>query len=211
MMTRKPPLLTKVSYGVSIALLALAFTSGVSVVRAESDAAAPTWREMLLDPVLDAVKAVEDRLGDLEGKVALFRWSFTSRQITTHELCIADDHGAHTCISKAQLDGLLKMMQAAALAQPATVTDCAVEPKAVAEPADVAPAAPATETSRSDTPETKVTVATIGARGPAATAAQAAPEEDAPDQDARSVPPSSASPSHGLLAYPDEEIVLWAD
>jgi len=210
MMTAKTHLPTKIAYGLSIAFLAVAFTSGVSVVRAESDEPAPSWREMIVDPIMDAVRAVEDRITNLETKAALLGWSFRSRQITTHVLCIADDEGGQICINRAQLDGLLKMMQTAVLAQPqpARATDCIIERKSTAEPVEVAPAAPATETSSVDTPaETKTTIAAAGAHAPAA---RVAPAEDTPDRD-RSVPPSAAAPGHEPLAHPEEEIILWAD
>jgi hypothetical protein len=40
-----------------------------------------------------------------------------------HELCVADEAGARTCISKAQLDRLLKMVQTAAVEPPAKTND----------------------------------------------------------------------------------------
>src|SRR5262245_28153187 len=108
MMTTKSRLLTKISCGLSVAFLAFAYTSNMSAVRAQSDV--PTW--MMVDPSSTAVKALEDRLTSLEAKLA----SLTSRPST--ELCVADDAGARTCISKAQLDRLLKMMQTAAIDEP---------------------------------------------------------------------------------------------
>src|SRR5437867_10122442 len=139
MMTVKSRLLTKVSCGFSIAFLALAFTSGVSAVRAQTDV--PSW--MMVDPISTAVKAVEERLTSLEAKVASVTEQLMSRQSTDHELCVADDAGARTCISKVQLDRLLKMMQAAAIEPPAQVTNSVA---AVAEPAEAAPTVSASET-----------------------------------------------------------------
>jgi hypothetical protein len=213
MMTRNTPLLAKVSCGLSIAFLALAFTSGVSAVRAQSDDPAPSWREVLVDPILDAVKAVEDRLTNVEAKVTWFGQAFTSRQITAHELCVADDAGARTCISKAQLDGLLRMMQAAAIEQPARVT----EPKGVVEPVEAVPA-PATDTKASaldEAAENKTAIAAVGAPRPAAVSAQAALKEDTLEQNsvhAHSAPPSPAAPDRAIATYPNEEnITLWSD
>src|SRR5215470_2877800 len=114
MMTLKSRLLTKVSCGVSVALLALAFTSGVSAVRAQTDV--PTW--IMVDPISTAVKALEERIASLEAKVA----SVAAPQQST-ELCVADETGARTCISKAQLDRLLKMVQTAAIEPPAKTSD----------------------------------------------------------------------------------------
>jgi hypothetical protein len=213
MMTAKSPFLAKVSCGLSIAFLALAFTSSVSAVRAESDALAPSWRETFIDPILDAVKAVEDRLTNIEAKVAVFGWSFTSRQITAQELCVADDAGARTCISKAQLDGLLKMMQAAATGQPAAAAGSVTEPKAVIEPAEVAPPTPATGTKASvlEKPAEIETTTAAAAPRPAAMAAKAARVEDTLGQapvPTGSVPASPASPDRALVTYPEVEIII---
>jgi polyhydroxyalkanoate synthesis regulator phasin len=119
MMTTKSRLLTKVSCGLSLAFLALATASNISTVRADTDV--PSW--MMVDPISTTVNALEERLTSLEAKVALVAESLVSRQSTEHELCVADDAGARTCLSKAQIDQLLKMIQTAAVEQPAKITD----------------------------------------------------------------------------------------
>jgi hypothetical protein len=97
------------------------------------------------------VKALEDRLTSLEAKVAE---SLASRQ--SAELCVADDAGARTCINKAELDRLLKMVQTAALEPPAktndrmttSVAESVTEPAKVestVESVEAMPAAPAPE------------------------------------------------------------------
>jgi hypothetical protein len=147
MMTTKSPLLTKLSRSLSVACLALAFTSGIPAVRAQTDV--PSW--MMVDPISAAVKALEDRLTSLEAKVAE---SLASRQ--SAELCVADDAGARTCINKAELDRLLKMVQTAALEPPAktndrmttSVAESVTEPAKVestVESVEAMPAAPAPE------------------------------------------------------------------
>jgi hypothetical protein len=138
MMTTKSRLLTKVSCGLSVAFVAFAYTSNISAVRAQSDV--PTW--MMEDPISTTVKALEDRIAGLEAKVA-----------SVHEICVADDAGARTCISKAQLDRLLKMMQTAAIDEPAktadrmttSVNESVTEPAKV-ESVEAAPPVPAAET-----------------------------------------------------------------
>jgi hypothetical protein len=109
---------------------------------------------MMVDPISTAVKALEERLTSLEAKVASIG-SPVSGQST--ELCVADDAGARTCISKAQLDRLLKMMQTAAIEPPAKANDrmtssvaervieSVTEPAKV-ESAEAIPPAPAAET-----------------------------------------------------------------
>ena len=114
MMTLKSRLLTKVSCGVSVAFLALAFTSNISAVRAQTDV--PSW--MMVDPISTTVTALEERIATLEAKVA----SIAASQQST-ELCVADEAGARTCISKAQLDRLLKLVQTAAIEPPAKTSD----------------------------------------------------------------------------------------
>lgn len=136
-MTGKTPISAKLSpSSLPIALLALSLTFGASAVRADSEAPAPSWREMLVDPIMDAVKAVEDRLSGLEATVASMAGSFTTRQITTQQLCVSDENGAQTCISKTQLDALLKTMAQAAAVEPrVTVTEA--KPAVLVEPAVV--------------------------------------------------------------------------
>ncbi len=113
----------KLSCGLPIALLALSLTFGPSAVRAEPDSPTPSWREMLLDPIMTAVHTVEARLSSLEASIALSAGFFTSQQIATQKLCVYDNTG-ETCITKAQLDAVLaSMARAAANAPPATVTE----------------------------------------------------------------------------------------
>ena len=119
MMTTKSRLLTKVACGFSIAFLAFAYTSNISTVRAQTDV--PSW--MLVDPISAAVKALEERLTSLEAKVASVAEKVASQPSVEHELCVADEAGARTCISKAQLDRLLKMVQTAAVEPPAKTND----------------------------------------------------------------------------------------
>src|SRR5258705_9402684 len=136
---------SKLASGSCVAFLALSLTFGVSVVRADSETPAPSLQEMFLSPIMDAVHAVEARLASLETTVASFAGSFTSRQITSQELCIADQTGAQTCITKAQLDALLVAMARTAAAEPtAAVVEAIVAPVAIesanSEPAIVEPA-----------------------------------------------------------------------
>jgi hypothetical protein len=117
MMTTKSRLLTKISCGFSVAFLAFAYTSNISAVRAQADV--PSW--MMVDPISTAMKALEERLTSLEAKVASVAEAMAARPST--ELCVADEAGDRTCISKAQLDRLLKMAQTAAIEPPAKTND----------------------------------------------------------------------------------------
>ena len=193
------PFLAKVS-GLSIAFLALAFTSGVSMVRAQTDV--PSW--MLADPISDAVKAVEARVASLEAKVASVAESLTSRQGPEHQLCVADDAGVSICISKAQLDRLLKMMQAAAIEAPAKDTDRVTSSvAALVEPADAAPAALETKASAGEEQAKIETTTVVEAPRQAEQAALDMPEED-------SMPtgsiPAPESQGRAVVTHPEVEI-----
>jgi hypothetical protein len=190
------PFLAKVSRGLSVTFLALAFTSGVSMVRAQSDV--PSW--MLVDPISTAVKAVEDRLTSLEAKVTLFTESLTSRQSTEHELCVADDAGARTCIGKAQLDRLLKIAQAAT----AQVTNPVA---ALAEPAEAVPAASAPETPAAEEPAKIETTTATAVEAPrqAEQAAAATLEQDSMPTGSISAPESQG---RALVTHPEVEITI---
>ena len=216
MMTTKSRLLTKVSCGFSIAFLAFAFTSGVSAVRAQTDV--PSW--MMVDPISTAVKALEERLTSLEAKVASIG-SPASGQST--ELCVADDAGARTCISKVQLDRLLKMMQTAAIEPPAKVNDrmtssvaesvieSVTEPAKVestVESAEAMPTAPAAETQAAvvEAPAQIETTSPAVVEAPRQ-AEQAALPEDTINQD--SMPTGSIpAPTQGdtLVTQPEVEV-----
>src|SRR4249920_1666466 len=93
----------------AVALLALSFSLGGSyVVRADDPVSTSLFQEIFVDPIVTAFNGLERRLTSLEGTLALFASSFNSRHISTRELCVSDDSGAQTCITKAQLDAVLK-------------------------------------------------------------------------------------------------------
>ena len=103
---------------VSIALVAISMAVGAPAVRAQSDTAAASWGEIAVNPLMNALRAVEARVASIEASLALFASSFTTRELNTRQLCVSDESGAQTCITKAQLDALLaKMGQAAAVEQ----------------------------------------------------------------------------------------------
>jgi hypothetical protein len=179
-------------------------------VRAQTDV--PSW--VLADPISDAVKAVEERLTSLEAKVSSVSEAVASRPSTEHQLCVADDAGARTCINKAQLDRLLRMMQAAAIEPPAQVTDSVTTNVATTAPAPVEPvqavaSAPETKASE-ESSRIETTQATIvEAPRQEAQAAQAALAQETLDGDSMptgSVPASAASDGRALVIHPEVEI-----
>jgi hypothetical protein len=208
MMTTKSPLLTNLSRSLSIACLALAFTSSISAVRAQTDV--PSW--MMVDPISAAVKALEDRLTSLEAKVASVAESLASRQNMEHELCVADDAGARTCISKAQLDRLLKIMHAAAIEQPAPASASVGEN--VAEPAQLEsaetmppPSAPETQTAVVEAPaQIETTSAAVVEAPRQAEQAVLAPDTIEQDSMPTSSIPAQAQEGQALVTQPEVEI-----
>src|SRR5215471_19297553 len=111
-----------------LALLVLSAMAGGSAVRA----ADPSILQNVLSPVEHVLSRVEQRLADLETTVAAFAGSFAVERMVVRELCVADGNGAHTCISKGQLDALLKgavsIGKTAALEQPAAPAEESVTP-----------------------------------------------------------------------------------
>jgi hypothetical protein len=83
--------------------------------------------------------ALEQRISYLEDTIASITES--SQRVSTHQLCVADDSGAETCLTKSQLDALLTgQPHAAEAAQPATPAGVELTPPAN-EPAALVPTA----------------------------------------------------------------------
>ncbi len=109
-----------------LALLALSVTAGGSAVRADDPS---TLQSSVFEPLTKIVLSIEQRVAELEATVAAFAGSFSAEHIATRQLCVADDSGAQTCITKAQLDALLKTAvqvgEAPAPAEPGTTQQAA--------------------------------------------------------------------------------------
>ncbi|HMA71400.1 MAG TPA: hypothetical protein VKP67_07925 [Xanthobacteraceae bacterium] len=88
-----------------LALLVLSAMAGGSAVRAADP---PILQSIVFDPIAQIVLRVEQRVADLQAAFSTFAESFTSERIVAQQLCVADDSGAQTCISKTQLDALLR-------------------------------------------------------------------------------------------------------
>jgi nicotinate-nucleotide--dimethylbenzimidazole phosphoribosyltransferase len=92
------------------------------------------------------VSGLEQQVANLEASMAAFADSFTTKRIVTQELCVADGSGAQTCITKAQLDALLRgaaqLGQAPAATEPEMTEQTASADQPVAPAAAVAAAAP---------------------------------------------------------------------
>jgi len=130
-----------------IAALALSFSFGGSYgVRAQDHESLASPLQEMVAPIMRAVDGLGQQLASLEASVAAFAASFTSQHITTQQLCIADDTGGRTCVTKAQLDALLRLQAHAAADQPAVIVSANNTP---AEPVDIAMAVGAAECAAS--------------------------------------------------------------
>jgi hypothetical protein len=230
MKTGKMRSLQKLASGPCVAFLALSMAFGASAVRADSETSTPTLQEMLLSPIMDAVHAVGARLASLETAVASLAGSFTSRQITSQELCIADQTGAQTCVTKAQLDALLTGMARMAAVEPvkaeveAIVAPAVIVVPEISEPAadehasaeaavvvveaEVAAQSNEAVIAEPATVEPAVLEATGQAEAPAAPPADAAALDIAPvvDEPATTGSLSFATTGFALIWYPDVEM-----
>ena len=115
--------------GLSAAIVAVAFAFGGSqAVRAENPEMSDP-HETVIARIIRTVGEFGERLGHVESTVDAFASSLVSRQITAQRLCVADESGAQTCISKAELDGLLAMQAQLVAGHPVAseTTNVAVE------------------------------------------------------------------------------------
>jgi hypothetical protein len=132
--TMKSPLVRS-SAVAAAAALAFWFTfGGAQVVRAEDlETLSPPGQDMILVPA-KTVKDLEQRIKYLEETVAALTESW--QHIDTHRLCVSDDSGAETCVTKVQLDLVLRQMAQAEISQPAVSQEAKASPPA--EPAEIA-------------------------------------------------------------------------
>jgi hypothetical protein len=109
MQTGRTSLLKKLGRGISWAALALAISFGSSgFVRAGDPEVSAVSLQEIITPVVSAVMQLDQAVGSIRSAVDAFEESFHSKRIATRELCISDESGAETCITKAQLDAFLK-------------------------------------------------------------------------------------------------------
>jgi hypothetical protein len=122
------------------AILAFGLTFAGQAVRAEvPDSPSVPGQDMVLVSA-KTVSELEQRIIYLEENVAALTESW--QHINTHRLCVSDDSGAETCISKPQLDALLVHFAQAKMNAPAAEQDAAVAtPAAPVETAATTPPA----------------------------------------------------------------------
>jgi hypothetical protein len=150
--------LVRPSASAAAAVLAVWFTFGSSqIARAEDpETLSPPAQEMILVPAKD-VEALQQRVAYLEETVTALTESW--QHIDTHRICVSDDSGAETCITKAQLDAFLSQSAQAQVGEPAVSQEAKVAPPA--EPVEIVTATPASPSSEPD-PEITGTVTASG-------------------------------------------------
>lgn len=205
MKTATTSVLGRLCGGASIAILALGVTFGAArTARAdEVEMLAPTPQEMVVAPILKAMDVLVERIARLEESVALFAATVNSQRLATRQLCVADESGAETCITKAQLDGLIKRFAQAEVSEPAVVVAIAVpaaEPQATDTPAADDPAAEALLTEPA--PALADAIETIPAREVYASAASSPSE---PSYTGSTLPDTDGA---ALVWHPEVEISI---
>jgi hypothetical protein len=105
--------------------------------------------ETIITPIITTVQRFEQRLARLESTVGASTDSFTSRRVVAQMLCVSDESGAQTCITKGQLDALLKTVAQAGASQPSDPAAGGIAHAGVTQPTDTAeisqPSNPVTE------------------------------------------------------------------
>jgi hypothetical protein len=175
---------------------------GTQVLRAEdAETLSPPGQDMVLMPVKD-VHALEQRVIYLEETVAALTESW--QHINTHRLCVSDDSGAETCITKVQLDFLLTRLANAEISQPAVSQEAKAAPSA--ESVETAVTAeisePAVSQEAKAAPSAEPTEMAV-----AAEPAPPAGENVLPDQEPEITGTVSAAINGpAVLSYPEVEI-----
>src|SRR3979490_3135917 len=140
MKTHMKRLFADTSGAIAIVLLAVSFAVGGSPAARADDQ--ESLSISVQDPVLIPIKdleALEQRILYLEETVTTLTESW--QHIDTHRLCVSDDSGAETCITKPQLDALLaSQAKGAAISPPPAIV--AVESVTVATMPDTSEPVP---------------------------------------------------------------------
>jgi hypothetical protein len=120
MNARMKALLFSTSSAIAVAVLAFSLAlSGARAVRADDSEALPETRVEIVLVSAKTMETMEQRISHLEEVVASM--AAAAQQASPRRLCIVDDSGSETCVTKPQLDALLaNQAHAMEAAQPAT-------------------------------------------------------------------------------------------
>jgi hypothetical protein len=200
MKTNMKRLFADTSSAIAVVLLAFSFALGGSnAVRAdEPESLALSVQDTVLVPVKD-LQALEQRVAYLEETVTALTESW--QHINTHRLCVTDESGAETCITKRQLDAFLAShAHVTELSPPpAIVAVESVTAAAVIDSPEPAPSAIAREVAQT-TQEPEYT-GSIAARAPAAE----------PKEPTESITSGSPATEFNAIPKPEAETVPHGD
>lgn len=204
MKSRWIPLVVGGCNAVGVALLALSVTAGGSAVRAAGEVAVDS---VALEPLMKLADVFSQRIARIEASVAAVREQLTAaKRIAAQELCVSDESGAQTCITKAQLDTLLKgaMRTAQDAAEPAPPVQPA-PPAAASCPEKCVPPDTTALAAPSETPAAPPVVKEVTANDAAATEAAGTVVREVAKEPAPSEPSAAAvtepqAPAGGVSA-----------
>jgi hypothetical protein len=205
----KSPLVKPSAAVAAAAALAFWFTfGGAQVVRADDpETLSPPGQDMVLVSV-KTVNELEQRVIYLEETVAALTESW--QHIDTHRLCVSDDGGAETCVTKAQLDLVLNQMAQAEISQPEVSQEAKAstpaEPVEIAVTKEPSPTEPAAIASTAEpSPSEPVEIAARTEPSPSSEPTNVVGEK-LPDQDPEFTGTvKSASTGDAVLALPKVE------
>jgi hypothetical protein len=208
--TMKSPLVRPSAAVAAAAALAFWFTfGGAQVVRADDpETLSPPGQDMVLVSV-KTVNELEQRVIYLEETVAALTESW--QHIDTHRLCVSDDGGAETCVTKAQLDLVLNQMAQAEISQPEVSQEAKAstpaEPVEIAVTKEPSPTEPADISARTEpSPSEPVETAATTETSPSSEPTTVVKENALPDQDPEFTGTvKSASTGDAVLPLPKVE------
>jgi hypothetical protein len=197
MQTGRKSLLTNLRRGIAWTTLALAISIGGSgLVRAEDPEVSVSLQEIIA-PVIGVVMRLDQTVAGIRSAVDAFEESFSSKHIVTRQLCLSDESGSETCITKADLDAFLSTQK-----------------EAHARAEAVRSAEPAPPTVEQDALTLSTTAPATVAASPAPPADTVASQEEAADHDLDTTgsitPRPSAHEPSPIEASPVEETLIEA-
>jgi hypothetical protein len=172
MTSRWNPLVAGGCNVLGVALLAMSVAAGGSV-RAAGDA---TLDGAVVESLMKFSDVLQQRMAKIEASAVAAAQSLTTRRIATHELCMVDERGAQTCVTKVQLDALLKGAEQIKAAVPAATP---AGPRPIPQPVQTTESRPSEPACRERcvAPEAPVAAAAPSQTPHAGAATQPAPAE----------------------------------
>jgi hypothetical protein len=212
MTTSGKSLLRRLYCGVFVAALLLTLSfDGSGPARAADPDALTSLLETIITPIITTVQGAGQRLARLESTVGSFADSFISRRVVAQTLCVSDENGAQTCITKGQLDALLKTVsqaEASQLSDPAAGGIAHAEVGQAPDTAEISqPSNPVTEANAPPPAEPVESATTTDPTPPAPSNVQG--NNSLPDQDPDYTGTvKTASSDAAVVLHPEIEISI---